>query len=240
VPEARVEIGHGQMPERQLEETMLRFMAREIDVLVCTTIIESGIDVRNANTMIINNAHRFGLSELHQLRGRVGRYHHQAFCHLLVPDDVGLSEIAAKRLKAILQYQALGSGFKIAMRDLELRGAGNLLGAEQSGHIATIGYDLYCRLLDRAVKKMRNQPVPPDVDTQLDLGLDLQIPRSPDGEPSPTSIYAMRRAAHAAAVCMVSGSDSTKTWIARHTASAKRISRRSTTCPIPTRRVSSP
>jgi transcription-repair coupling factor (superfamily II helicase) len=178
VPEARVEIGHGQMPERQLEETMLRFMAREIDVLVCTTIIESGIDVRNANTMIINNAHRFGLSELHQLRGRVGRYHHQAFCHLLVPDDVGLSEIAAKRLKAILQYQALGSGFKIAMRDLELRGAGNLLGAEQSGHIATIGYDLYCRLLDRAVKKMRNQPVPPDVDTQLDLGLDLQIPRS--------------------------------------------------------------
>jgi transcription-repair coupling factor (superfamily II helicase) len=177
-PEARVEIGHGQMPERQLEEVMLRFMAREIDVLVCTTIIESGIDVRNANTIIIDNAHHFGLSELHQLRGRVGRYHHQAHCYLMVPDDVGLSEVAAKRLKAILQYQALGSGFKIAMRDLELRGAGNLLGAEQSGHIATIGYDLYCRLLDRAVKKLRNQPVPPEVDTQLDLGLDLQIPRN--------------------------------------------------------------
>lgn len=178
VPEARVEVGHGQMPERQLEDVMLRFMARQIDVLVCTTIIESGIDVRNANTMIINNAQNFGLSELHQLRGRVGRYHHQAFCYLMVPDDVSLSEIAAKRLKAIMQYQALGSGFKIAMRDLELRGAGNLLGAEQSGHIATIGYDMYCRLLDRAVKKLRHQDVPPEVDTQLDLGLDLEIPRN--------------------------------------------------------------
>ncbi len=177
VPEARIEIGHGQMPERQLEEVMVRFMAREIDVLVCTTIIESGIDVRNANTMIINNAQNFGLSELHQLRGRVGRYHHQAHCYLMVPDDISLSEIATKRLKAILQYQALGSGFKIAMRDLELRGAGSLLGAEQSGHIATIGYDLYCRLLDRAVKKLRNQPVPPEVDTQLDFGLSLELPR---------------------------------------------------------------
>jgi transcription-repair coupling factor (superfamily II helicase) len=177
VPEARVEIGHGQMPEGQLENVMLRFMNREVDVLVCTTIIESGIDVRTANTMIIDQAQNFGLSDLHQLRGRVGRYHNQAYCYLMVPDDVSLSEIAAKRLKAILQYSQLGSGFKIAMRDLELRGAGNLLGAEQSGHIATIGYDLYCRMLDRAVRKMKHQPVPPEVDTQLDLGIDFQIPR---------------------------------------------------------------
>lgn len=176
-PDARVEIGHGQMPEGQLEEVMLRFMNREVDVLVCTTIIESGIDVRNANTIIIDQAQNFGLSDLHQLRGRVGRYHNQAYCYLMVPDDVSLSEIAAKRLKAILQYSALGSGFKIAMRDLELRGAGNLLGPEQSGHISSIGYDLYCRMLDRAVRKMKHQPVPPEVDTQLDLGLDLRIPR---------------------------------------------------------------
>ncbi len=176
-PGARVEIGHGQMPEGQLEDVMLRFMNREVDVLVCTTIIESGIDVRNANTIIIDQAQNYGLSDLHQLRGRVGRYHNQAYCYLLVPDDVSLSEIAAKRLKAILQYSALGSGFKIAMRDLELRGAGNLLGPEQSGHIATIGYDLYCRMLDRAVRKMKHQPVPPEVDTQLDLGLDFRIPR---------------------------------------------------------------
>jgi transcription-repair coupling factor (superfamily II helicase) len=169
-PEARVEIGHGQMAEHELEAVMLRFMNRQIDVLVCTTIIESGIDVRNANTIIIDQAQNYGLSDLHQLRGRVGRYHNQAYCYLVVPDDVSLSEIAAKRLKAILQYSALGSGFKIAMRDLELRGAGNLLGPEQSGHIATIGYDLYCRML-------KHETVPPEVDTQLDLGLDFRIPR---------------------------------------------------------------
>jgi transcription-repair coupling factor (superfamily II helicase) len=178
VPDARVEVGHGQMPEGKLEDVMLRFMAREIDVLVCTTIIESGIDVRSANTIIIDHAHRHGLSDLHQLRGRVGRHVHQAYCYLLAPENVPLSDVAAKRLRAILQYQQLGSGFKIAMRDLEMRGAGNLLGAEQSGHISSIGYDLYCRLLDRAVKKMQHKEVPPEVDTQLDLGLDLQLPRN--------------------------------------------------------------
>jgi transcription-repair coupling factor (superfamily II helicase) len=165
------------MPEGELEEVMLRFMQRKTDVLVCTTIIESGIDVRSANTIFIDQAHTYGLADLHQLRGRVGRYVHQAYCWLLVPDDVSVPEIAAKRLKAVLQYQALGSGFKIAMRDLELRGAGNLLGPEQSGHIASIGYDLYCRLLERAVRKIKHQPLPPEVDTQLDLGLDLRIPQ---------------------------------------------------------------
>ena len=177
VPNARVDVGHGQMQEGRLEQVMLRFMRGETDILVCTTIIESGIDVRNANTILIDQAQNYGLSDLHQLRGRVGRYHQQAYCYLMVPEDMSLSEIAAKRLKAILQYSALGSGFKIAMRDLELRGAGSLLGAEQSGHIATVGYGLYCRLLDRAVRKMRHEPVPPEVDTQLDLGLDLRIPR---------------------------------------------------------------
>ncbi len=177
VPEARVAIGHGQMNEHELEDVMVRFMDREIDVLVSTTIIESGIDVRSANTIIIHDAHKHGLADLHQLRGRVGRHIHQAWCYLLIPDDVSLSDVAAKRLKAILQYQSLGSGFKIAMRDLELRGAGNLLGAEQSGHIASIGYDLYCRMLDSAVRKLKQQDVAPDVDTQLDLGLDLQFPR---------------------------------------------------------------
>ncbi|MEE9312289.1 MAG: transcription-repair coupling factor, partial [Planctomycetota bacterium] len=174
-PDARVEYGHGQMPDGDLEKVMLKFMNREIDVLVCTTIIESGIDVRSANTIIIDKANHFGLSELHQLRGRVGRYHHQAYCFLMVPEDMSLSEVAQKRMKAILQYSALGSGFKIAMRDLELRGAGNLLGPEQSGHIATIGYDLYCRLLDRTVRKLQHKDVPPDVDTQVDLGLDLRL-----------------------------------------------------------------
>ncbi|MDC1142829.1 transcription-repair coupling factor [Planctomycetota bacterium] len=176
-PDARIEYGHGQMPEGHLEKVMLKFMNREIDVLVCTTIIESGIDVRSANTIIIDNAQHFGLAELHQLRGRVGRYHHQAYCHLMVPADMSLSEVASKRLKAIMQYSALGSGFKIAMRDLELRGAGNLLGPEQSGHIATIGYDLYCRLLDRTVRKLQHKDVPPDVDTQVDLGLDMRLPK---------------------------------------------------------------
>ncbi len=177
-PDARVEIGHGQMPEGELEEVMLRFMERKIDVLVCTTIIESGIDVRSANTMFIDQAHMYGLADLHQLRGRVGRFHQQAFCYLLLPDDARLPELAAKRLQAILRHSELGAGFKIAMRDLELRGAGNLLGAEQSGHIASIGYDLYCRLLERAVRKLKNQSVAPDVDTSLQLGLDLRLPEA--------------------------------------------------------------
>jgi transcription-repair coupling factor (superfamily II helicase) len=178
VPEARVEIGHGQMPEGALEEVMLRFMKGETQVLVCTTIIESGIDVRRANTMFIDQAHMYGLAELHQLRGRVGRYHHQAFCFLIVERDTRPSEVAQKRLQAILKHAELGAGFKIAMKDLELRGAGNLLGAEQSGHIASIGYDLYCRLLDKAVRRLKNQPVAPDIDCALDLDVQVEIPVS--------------------------------------------------------------
>ncbi|MBV8881268.1 MAG: transcription-repair coupling factor, partial [Planctomycetaceae bacterium] len=176
VPEARVAVGHGQMEEGQLEKTMLRFLAKETDVLVCTTIIESGLDIPNVNTMIINQADIFGLADLHQLRGRVGRYKRQAFCYLLLPPDRELVPQAKKRLKAIEEFSELGAGFKIAMRDLEIRGVGNLLGREQHGHIAAIGYDLYCRLLEKAVKKTKKQPIVEPLETHVDLGLDTWIP----------------------------------------------------------------
>jgi len=178
VPEARVAFGHGQMKEHQLEETMLRFVNREIDVLVCTTIIESGLDIPTANTIIIRDADRFGLAALHQLRGRVGRYKHRAHCHLLLPRRRSVSLVAAKRLKAIEEFSDLGAGFQIAMRDLEIRGAGNILGREQSGHIAAVGYELYCQLLERAVRELRGEKLPERTDVHLELGIDAYIPRS--------------------------------------------------------------
>ncbi|MEM9916301.1 MAG: TRCF domain-containing protein, partial [Planctomycetota bacterium] len=158
-PDARIVVGHGQMPPRELEKVMLTFMRREADILVSTTIIESGIDIPTANTMFINQADHFGLAELHQLRGRVGRYKHRAYCYMLLPPDRTVNEVAAKRLKAIENYSMLGAGFKIAMRDLEIRGAGNLLGAEQSGHIAAVGYEMYCLLLEQETKKLRHEPI---------------------------------------------------------------------------------
>lgn len=158
-PDARIVIGHGQMPPRELEKVMLTFMRRQADILVSTTIIESGIDIPTANTMFINQADHFGLAELHQLRGRVGRYKHRAYCYMLLPPDRTINEVAAKRLKAIENYSMLGAGFKIAMRDLEIRGAGNLLGAEQSGHIAAVGYEMYCLLLEQETKKLRHEPI---------------------------------------------------------------------------------
>ena len=176
VPEARIAVGHGQMDEGELEKTMLRFLAKEVDILVCTTIIESGLDIPNVNTMIIDQADIFGLADLHQLRGRVGRYKRQAFCYLLLPPDRPLVPQAQKRLKAIEEFSELGAGFKIAMRDLEIRGVGNLLGREQHGHIAAIGYDLYCRLLEKAVKRSKQQPVSEPLETHVDLGLDTWIP----------------------------------------------------------------
>ena len=177
VPEARVLVAHGQMPARQLESRMLAFMRREADILVSTTIIESGIDIPTANTMFISDAHMFGLSELHQLRGRVGRYKHRAYCYLLLPRDRVVSNIALKRLRAIEQFSMLGAGFRIALRDLEIRGAGNLLGAEQSGHIAAVGYEMYCRLLEKAVAQLKNEPGAESVDTTIDLGLAGGLPR---------------------------------------------------------------
>ncbi len=176
VPEARILVGHGQMGEGELEEIMVKFIRHEADVLVCTTIIESGLDIPNANTIIIDNADRFGLSELHQLRGRVGRWKNRAYCYLLLPGDRMVTPVAAKRLKAIEEYSHLGAGFKIAMRDLEIRGAGNILGAEQSGHIATVGYEMYCQLLEEAVRQLKQQPRPVMPEAHVDIGLSAFIP----------------------------------------------------------------
>ncbi len=177
VPDARIIIGHGQMPARELERVMLAFMRREVDVLVSTTIIESGIDNPTANTMFINRADQFGLADLHQLRGRVGRYKHRAYCYLLLPEDRPLTDVAARRLKAIEQYSMLGAGFKIAMRDLEIRGAGNLLGAEQSGHIAAVGYEMYCTLLEHQAKRLRHEPIIEPAKTHLELPIVGSLPK---------------------------------------------------------------
>jgi transcription-repair coupling factor (superfamily II helicase) len=177
VPAARVLVGHGQMPSRQLESVMLKFLRRDADILVCTTIIESGIDIPTTNTMFVNNADNFGLSELHQLRGRVGRYKHRAYCYLLLPTDRVVSEVAMRRLQAIEQFSMLGAGFRIALRDLEIRGAGNLLGPQQSGHIAAVGYDMYCRLLEHAVADLTDVLRETSIDTVLDIGVTGALPR---------------------------------------------------------------
>ncbi len=171
LPEARVLVGHGQMDPDDLERVMTRFVNGEADVLVSTTIIESGLDIPNANTIIIDRADRFGLSELYQLRGRVGRYKHQAYAYLLLPRHAQLLTEARKRMSAIKQYSALGSGFKIAMRDLEIRGAGNLLGAQQSGHITAVGFDLYCQLLGQSISALKGESPKPriDVRTRIDF-----------------------------------------------------------------------
>ncbi|MFZ4081133.1 MAG: transcription-repair coupling factor [Pirellula sp.] len=169
-PEARIVIGHGQMAEHGLEQVMLDFIEHRADILLSTTIIESGLDISNANTMFIDEADRYGLSELHQLRGRVGRYRHQAHCYLLVDRNKHLNPDAARRLHAIEEFSQLGAGFGIAMRDLEIRGAGNLLGTQQSGHIAAVGYELYCQLLDQAVRQMTKSPL------KLSLDVDVQLP----------------------------------------------------------------
>lgn len=176
VPEAKFAVVHGQMPEHLVEERMLDFVEGRVDVLLATTIIESGLDIPNANTMFIDRADRFGLAELHQLRGRVGRYTRKAFCFLLTPKNLPMSEIALRRLRAIEEYNDLGAGFRIAMKDLEIRGAGNILGAEQHGHIAEVGYDLYCRLLTKTVKILRSEPVAEDFEVDLDLAVDSFVP----------------------------------------------------------------
>jgi len=176
VPEARVVVGHGQMPERELEGAMMRFLGREADVLVATTIIENGLDIPTANTIFIDRADIFGLADLHQLRGRVGRYRHRAYAYLLLPGDRPVTPVAAKRIRAIADHSELGAGFKIAMRDLEIRGAGNLLGPEQSGHIAAVGYDLYSRLLERSVRRLREEQFAPDIDVTVDLAVDAMLP----------------------------------------------------------------
>jgi transcription-repair coupling factor (superfamily II helicase) len=189
VPEARVAIGHGQMPERQLERVMLKFAAGEFDVLVSTTIIESGLDIPNVNTIIINRADKFGLAQLYQLRGRVGRAATQSYAYMLVPQHYKLPEIARRRLDAIREASELGAGFKIAMRDLEIRGAGDLLGAKQHGHITAVGFDLYVRLLAQAVQELKSQQddgadgqlaasylIPLEEDIQINLPIPVYLP----------------------------------------------------------------
>ncbi len=176
VPEARFGVGHGQMAEGELLEVMSRFLDGKLDVLVCTTIIESGVDIPSVNTLFVNEADHFGLSELHQLRGRVGRYKHQAYAYFLVPEKRPISPEATKRLQALQEYTELGAGFRIAMRDLEIRGAGNLLGVEQSGHIHMIGFDLYCRLLERAVAAQKGEPPAEESEAEIDLGTRAFIP----------------------------------------------------------------
>lgn len=177
VPEAKIVVGHGQMTPTELEEVMRKFVNKQADILVSTTIIESGIDIPTANTMIILEADHFGLAELHQLRGRVGRHKHRAYCYFMLPKDRPPTEKAVKRLRAIEEFSMLGAGFKIAMRDLELRGAGNLLGAEQSGNIAAVGYDMYCRLLEQAGKELRNEPAAEVSETTVEIGVTASIPR---------------------------------------------------------------
>ncbi len=178
VPEANVAFAHGQMKERELENIMYQFINGEIDVLVSTTIIETGLDISNVNTMIIHDADHMGLSQLYQLRGRVGRSNRTSYAFLMYRRDKMLKEVAEKRLSAIKEFTELGSGFKIAMRDLEIRGAGNLLGAQQHGHMAAVGYDLYCKMLNEAVKTLKGEKQPEQFDTALELELDAFIPVS--------------------------------------------------------------
>ncbi|MFZ1014343.1 MAG: transcription-repair coupling factor, partial [Terracidiphilus sp.] len=178
VPAARVAVGHGQMSEGELEKVMLAFMRHEFDVLVATTIIENGLDIPLANTMLINRADRHGLSELYQLRGRVGRSNRRAYAYLLIPSEKELSEVARRRLAALKEFSDLGAGFKIAALDLELRGAGNMLGGEQSGHIESVGFELYTSMLEAAVKELKGENAEERPSTQLNLGIALRIDES--------------------------------------------------------------
>jgi transcription-repair coupling factor (superfamily II helicase) len=176
VPQARIVVAHGQMGEKEMEQAVLDFVAYKFDVLVATTIIENGIDIPRANTIIINRADAYGLSQLYQLRGRVGRSNRRAYAYLLIPGEAALTPIARKRLAAIREFSDLGAGFRIAALDLELRGGGNLLGGQQSGHIDAIGFDLYCQMLERTVNELRGEDIVEEITTQLNLGVDTRIP----------------------------------------------------------------
>lgn len=176
VPEARIGVGHGQMAEGELEIAMTKFINGEFDIFLATTIVENGLDIPNANTIFIDEADRYGLSDLHQLRGRVGRYKNKAWCYLLIEPHKHVNPNAAKRLHAIEMYSEMGAGFAIAMRDLEIRGAGNLLGTEQSGHIASVGYELYCQLLETAVRNLRKMPPKIRMELDVDLPIEAYLP----------------------------------------------------------------
>jgi transcription-repair coupling factor (superfamily II helicase) len=179
VPDARIGIAHGQMSETALENVMFQFINGEYDVLVCTTIIESGLDMPNVNTIVVENADMMGLAQLYQLRGRVGRSNRLAYAYITYKKDKMISEIAQKRLQAIKEFTEFGSGFKIAMRDLQIRGAGNILGPQQHGHIDSVGYDMYCRLLAEAINELQGNPVS---DSDLEISIDINISAYIDDE----------------------------------------------------------
>jgi transcription-repair coupling factor (superfamily II helicase) len=176
VPEASIRVGHGQMPEGELERVMVDFVEGKFDLLLATTIVESGLDIPNANTIFIDEANRYGLADLHQLRGRVGRYKHRAYCYLLIDPNCSLTPTASRRLRAIEEFSDMGAGFAIAMRDLEIRGAGNLLGTQQSGHIAAVGYELYCQLLESAVLSLKKMPPRLSIDVDIALPGEAYLP----------------------------------------------------------------
>ncbi|TKJ35126.1 transcription-repair coupling factor [bacterium (candidate division B38) B3_B38] len=176
-PYAHIAIAHGQMPERELEEVMIDFIAKRYDILVCTSIIENGLDIPSVNTIIINRADKFGMAQLYQLRGRVGRSDRRAYAYFLIPPERSLSAQARKRLQAIKEFSYLGSGFRLAAMDLQIRGSGNLLGREQHGHIAAVGFDLYCQLLQNAIQELKGEPLEEEVKPSLNLGVDCHIPR---------------------------------------------------------------
>jgi transcription-repair coupling factor (superfamily II helicase) len=175
VPDARIVVGHGQMGEDELERAMLGFVQREYDILLSTTIVENGLDIPNANTIIINRADRYGLSQLYQLRGRVGRSDRPAYAYLLIPPEQSLTPVARKRLAAIREFSDLGSGFRVAALDLEIRGAGNLLGGEQSGQIDSVGFEMYMKLLDETIKELKGEELDDDARATVNLGVDLKI-----------------------------------------------------------------
>src|SRR5262249_5157117 len=177
VPEARIGIAHGQMDEGRLERVVLDFWEREYDVLVCTTIVESGLDIPTVNTLVVDRSDLLGLAQLYQLRGRIGRRGQRAYAYLFHPREQSLTEEAYERLKTIGEFTDLGSGFKIAMRDLEIRGAGNLLGAAQSGHIAAVGFDLYCQMVTEAVGELKGEPRQEPLEITVDLPVDANLPR---------------------------------------------------------------
>ena len=176
VPEAKIAVAHGQMAPRELEKVMMDFFENRTQLLVCSAIIESGLDFPNANTIIINRADRFGLAQLYQLRGRVGRSHHRAYAYLMVPGEGIMTRDAEKRLRAIQELDELGGGFKLALHDLEIRGAGNLLGKEQSGYIAAVGLELYTRMLEEAVRTLKGEALTPEVEPEIRLGIPAYFP----------------------------------------------------------------
>ncbi len=192
VPEASLAIAHGQMKERDLERVMLAFIRKEYNLLLCTSIIESGLDIPTANTIIINHAERFGLAELYQLRGRVGRSKYQAYAFLLVPSEASISGDALKRLRALQELSELGSGFRLAFQDLEIRGAGNILGPAQSGHIAAVGYEMYTHLLERAVRQLRGEKVLEDITPEIKLPFATFIPDNYIGDPHQRLVFYKR------------------------------------------------